>query len=52
VDKKNFVADLQVGLALQLYRFRLSYTQIFRTKEFDGQDSADIFGSLSLTCQF
>lgn len=52
VEKKNFVADLQVGLALQLYRFRLSYTQIFRTKEFDGQDSADIFGSLSLTCQF
>jgi len=26
-----------------------SYTQIFRTKEFDDQDTGDIFGSVSLS---
>ena len=52
VDKKPFVADLQVGLALQWSRFRISYTQIFRTKEFDGQDRGDLFGSLSLSYHF
>ena len=49
VDKKLFVGDLQSGLAVQLGRFRLTYTQIFRTKEFEGQDRSDIFGSLSLS---
>ena len=52
VDKKPFVGDLQAGLAAQWGRFRFSYTQIFRTKEFDGQDSADIFGALSLAYHF
>ena len=52
VDKNPFVGDLQAGLAIQLDRFQLSYTQIFRTKEFKGQDSSDIFGSLNISCQF
>lgn len=52
VDKKTLVGDLQAGLAMQLYRFRLSYTQIFRTREFKGQETPDIFGSLSLSYQF
>jgi lipid A 3-O-deacylase len=49
VDKKPFVGDLQAGLVVQWNRFRISYTQIFRTKEFDGQDSGDIYGSVSLS---
>jgi hypothetical protein len=52
VDKKILVGDLQAGLTLFINRFRLSYTQIFRTKEFEGQDSGDIFGSLSLSYHF
>jgi len=52
VDKKQFVGDLQAGLAAQWDRFRFSYTQIFRTKEFKGQDSADIFGALNLSYHF
>ncbi|MEW6668386.1 MAG: lipid A deacylase LpxR family protein [Thermodesulfobacteriota bacterium] len=52
VDKKPFVADLQAGLALQWSRFRLSYTQIFRSREFEGQDRGDLFGSLSLSYHF
>jgi len=52
VDKKPLVGDAQVGLVLQWNRFRISYTQIFRTKEFYGQDRGDLFGSLSLSSYF
>jgi hypothetical protein len=52
VDKMNLVGDLQVGLAVQFNRFRVTYTQIFRTKEFEEQDSSDVFGSLSFSYQF
>jgi hypothetical protein len=52
VDKRPLVGDLQAGLVLQWNRFRFSYTQILRTKEFDGQEDPDIFGSLSLSYHF
>jgi len=52
VDKKLFVGDLQAGVSVQWDRFRISYTQIFRTREFEQQDRADIFGSLSLSYHF
>jgi len=52
VDKKPLVGDLQAGLVFQWSRFRFSYTQIFRTKEFDGQHRSDIFGSLTLSYHF
>jgi len=52
VDKKPFVGDLQAGLVIQLDRFRITYTQIFRTKEFDDQADGDLFGSVSLSYHF
>jgi len=52
VDKEPFVGDVQAGLVVQWNRFRITYTQIFRTKEFEGQDSGDIFGSLSFSYHF
>lgn len=52
VDKKYFVGDFQAGLVVQWNRFRITYTQIFRTKEFDGQDRGDVYGSLSLSYHF
>lgn len=52
VDKKHFVGDLQAGIAFKFNRLRLSYTQIFRTKEFEEQNTADVFGALSLSYQF
>ena len=52
VDKKYFVGDLQAGIAFKINRLRLSYTQIFRTKEFEKQKKADIFGALSFSYQF
>jgi hypothetical protein len=52
VDKKILVGDVQAGVVMQWNRFRISYTQIFRTKEFKGQDQGDIFGSLSFSYHF
>lgn len=52
VDKKPLVGDLQVGAALLFARVRLTYTVVFRTKEFEGQDEGDIFGAISLTARF
>ncbi|MBN1140729.1 MAG: lipid A deacylase LpxR family protein [Deltaproteobacteria bacterium] len=52
VDKEYLVGDFQTGLAIQLGRWRFSYTQIFRTKEFKTQDSPDEFGAASLSYLF
>jgi hypothetical protein len=52
VDKKPLVGDLQAGLALTFETFRLTYTYVFRTKEFDGQDDPDQFGAVSLSVRF
>jgi hypothetical protein len=49
VDKRPLVGDLQIGLAVQIDRARLSFTHVFRSKEFDTQPSADQFGSVNLT---
>lgn len=52
VDRKNFVSDLQTGLVWNHDKFRVAYTYVVRSKEFDGQDERDIFGSLSLSFRF
>ena len=52
VDKKYLVGDAQAGVVMQWNRFRIAYTQIFRTKEFKGQERGDIFGSFSLSYHF
>ena len=49
VDKKYFVGDFCVGASLILYRFKLSYAQVFRTKEFYGQKYNPSFGSITLS---
>lgn len=50
VDKKTLVGDLQVGVVVTLNRnFRMGFTNIFRSKEFDDQPRLDEFGSISLS---
>ncbi|PWR24085.1 DUF2219 domain-containing protein [Zavarzinia compransoris] len=49
VEKKNFVADLQVGAAVTIGNVRATFTQVFRTKEYVGQTQGDVFGALSLS---
>lgn len=52
VDKKYFVADLNAGIALTYKRTRLSYSLVYRTEEFHGQDDPSVFGVLSLSYRF
>jgi lipid A 3-O-deacylase len=52
VDKKLFVIDATAGAALTYKDTKLSYTIVYRTDEFEGQDGAQIFGALSLGLRF
>jgi hypothetical protein len=52
VDSKFLVADFQAGLAIAYGPARLSFAQIWRTKEFDGQDGHDEFGAINLSWHF
>ena len=52
VEKKAFVGDATAGLALTYNNTRLSYTLVYRTKEFDLQRDPQIFGALSLGVRF
>jgi lipid A 3-O-deacylase len=49
VDKVPLVGDLQLGAALTFPSFRLSFTHVFRTKEFTTQHHADQFGAINLS---
>ena len=49
VDKDVFVGDLEIGAALAFERWRLSFTHVFRSKEFKTQASADQFGAINLS---
>lgn len=52
VDKFPFVGDANAGIAFTLGRARLSYTLVYRSKEFTSQDRADLFGAISLAYRF
>ncbi len=52
ISKKPIVGDFQAGFALLFERFRVTFTQVMRTKEFDAQDRPDFFGSISLSARF
>ena len=52
VDHRPFVADFEIGAAVFWQNIRLSYTQVWRTKEFDDQSRRFTFGSVSLAFSF
>ena len=53
VQKNDFVYDLSWGVAVALGRyFELSWTQVTRSLEFDGQQGKDVFGSINFTFKF
>jgi len=49
IGKEPFVADWQIGFALGLRHFQITYSQAVRTREFKGQHQASVFGSISGT---
>lgn len=52
VDKKPLVGDLLLGVSVTFRNAKLSYAQAFRSREFDGQDRAHNFGSVTLSLTF
>ena len=52
IAKKPFVADLIGGIGMNMHRFKLAYSYVYRTKEFDAQQKEQQFGSLSLSFAF
>jgi len=52
VTKRNAVADLYAGVGLMIGSAKLTYTHVYRTEEFDGQRSPQMFGSVSLSLTF
>lgn len=52
VTRIPWVGDLQLGLALAMDRWRLSFTEVFRTREFETEQHADRFGAVNLTVRF
>ncbi|MCF8496291.1 MAG: lipid A deacylase LpxR family protein [Alphaproteobacteria bacterium] len=52
IEKKPLVADANAGVSLTYNNTRISYTAVYRTKEFELQDDPEIFGALSLGFRF
>lgn len=52
VGSKPFVADLSVGAAVNYKNTKLAYALVYRTKEFNEQEEAQVFGTLSLNWTF
>lgn len=49
IDKKYLVAELSAGLSFLISNWKISYAQVFRTREFRGQPHHHEYGSLSLS---
>jgi lipid A 3-O-deacylase len=49
VDRRVGVGDLQVGAAVRYRNVRLSFANVFRSKEFAGQPESTEYGAINLT---
>lgn len=52
VDKEPFVADVSAGIGVTFDRFKISYAQVLRTREFEGQEEHHSFGSVTLSISY
>lgn len=52
VHKNSWVGDVQAGLVAGFQNWRLTLTQIWRSKEFEKQDESDEFGAIAITYRF
>lgn len=49
VDREDIVADLQFGVAFHFNDMRLSFSQMLRSREFEGQKDNVQYGALNMT---
>jgi len=52
VEAEDFVGDLYTGIGTTVGKFNISYLFTWRSKEFEGQDESDRFGSIIMSCGF
>lgn len=52
VERRKWVGDFQVGFVMNSQRFRLAYSHVVRSREFEGQPEHNRFGSLTLAYRF
>ncbi len=52
VGHNPFVADLSVGVAINIKNTKIAYAFVYRTKEFREQQAAQIFGTVSINLTF
>jgi lipid A 3-O-deacylase len=52
VEKIPFVGDAQFGAAIAFRAFRLTFTHVFRSKEYKTQTAADQFGAINLSFRY
>ncbi|MFD1207419.1 MULTISPECIES: lipid A deacylase LpxR family protein [Modicisalibacter] len=49
VDRREWVGDLSAGAVISWDNWQIAFTSVWRTREFESQDSADHFGSITLS---
>jgi len=49
VDKKNLIGDLPLGIAFHFNDMRVSFSQMYRSKEFEGQSEPTRYGAINFT---
>ncbi len=52
VDKKHWVGEVQGGFVMGWENWRVTLTEIVRTREFEGQKDPDEFGAVSISYRF
>jgi len=52
VDKEPFVGTLMAGVGLIIYRFKLTFMQVYQTKGFKTQKNHERYGSMTLSYTF
>ena len=51
-DRKVLVGDVSVGASVNYRNTKLTYALVYRTKEFEAQKEAQLFGSISINVPF
>ena len=49
VDKRPFVGEIGAGLALTKGRWKFALARYYRSREFEGQPEAPVFGSFTIS---
>lgn len=52
VDKRSWVGDALLGMGLTCSRYKLTFSRVFRSREFEGQPHTHSFGSVNLSVSF